>query len=52
MAIQKQGSAASFVRILGWMNKNDNIPHSELWKLYLGQDPTGFAAKKVRKEVP
>ena len=52
MAIQKQGSATSFVRILGWMNKNDNLPHSDLWKLYLGQNPTGFAAKKVREEVP
>ena len=52
MAIQKQGSAASFVRVLGWMNKKDNVSHSELWKLYLGQNPTGFAAKKVREETP
>ena len=52
MAVQKQGTAASFVRILGWMNKNENIPHHDLWKLYLEQSPTGFAAKKVRKELP
>ena len=52
MAIQKQGSAASYVRILGWMNQKESIPHHDLWRLYLGQNPTGFAAKKVREEIP
>ena len=52
MAIQEQGTAVSFVRVLGWMNKKEDIPHHDLWELYLEQNPTGFAAKKVRKEIP
>ena len=52
MAIQEEGEASSFVRILGWMNKRDNIPHEELWKLYLLQKPSGFTAKKVQEELP
>lgn len=51
MAIQEQGEASSFVRMLGWMNKKEKLPYEELWKLYLQKQPSGFAAKKVKEEI-
>ena len=51
MAIQTQGEATSFVRVLGWMNKREGVDSTDLWKLYLLKNPTGMVADKVQKEL-
>ena len=51
MSIQSQSMALSHLRILGWMNKKNRIPSSNLWRLYLQKGPTGYAAEKIEKEL-
>jgi hypothetical protein len=51
MAIQEQGSALSYVRILGWMNKKEGLSFEDLWKLYLLKKPTGLPAQRIEKEL-